>query len=240
MLASQDLSAIFIYLLTGTQVTLEVTAAALVLAVLSAFILATLRVSHNAPLRYLAGFVVEGFRGTSALVQLFWAYYVFPMFGFQLSPFWAATFVLGLNCGSYFSEIVRSSFDAVPRGQKEASVALHLSRWYVFRHVTLPQALPILIPGFGNTLITLLKFTSLASLVTVQELSFRAGQIKSTTGSTAGIYLVTLAIYFLLSVVLGSAARLWERHAAAAAGRGDASRIGTRGKSQIPDWALSK
>jgi polar amino acid transport system permease protein len=228
------------FLLQGALVTLELTAASLIVVMISSFTLAVLRMSPHRAQRYFAGFIVETFRGTSALVQLFWMYYIFPLFGLNVPPFWAAIIVLGLNSGSYLSEIIRSSFMSVSLGQREAATALHLPKLYVFRHILLPQALPVLLPGFGNMLVSLLKLTSLASLVTIQELSFRASQLRTNFGETGPTYAATLFIYFLLALILGRGVKIWERKAARAAGREIGQASGSQRKSAVPDWALAR
>lgn len=227
-------------LLRGIPVTLEVTVLAICLAVPAAFALALGRLSPWAPARWGAGAVVETFRGTSALVQLFWAFYVLPFFGVKLPPLTAAVLVLGLNEGSYFSEVVRSALTSIRTGQLEAAVALHLPPRYRFFRIVLPQVLPVMMPPFGNSVVGMLKFTSLVSLVTVQDLSFRAGAIRSAIGSSAATYSVTLLIYFGLAMILGGGIRVLERAVNRWAGRDAhpaAGAAGARG-STVPAWAV--
>jgi polar amino acid transport system permease protein len=162
------------FLLAGIPVTLALTVIAMTLSIPVSVILALGRNSQLGLLRWPAGFVIELFRGSSALVQLFWAFYVLPMFGINLPPMVAGIMVLAINEGAYFSEVVRSGLNAVPPGQREAAVTLHLPLRYRFFRIILPQALPVMIPPFGNALVTMLKFTALVSLVTIQELSFSA------------------------------------------------------------------
>lgn len=223
------------FLLGGVQVTLLVTALVISLAVPVALVLAVARESRVPVFSWPAACFVEVFRGTSALVQLFWAFYVLPFFGINLPPLVAGVLVLGLNEGSYFSEVVRAGFNAVPPGQREAAVTLHFSPAYRFFRIILPQALPIMIPPFGNALITTLKFTALVSLVTIQELSFRASMIRNTTGDSTLVYALTLAIYFVLAIALAFAAKLLERYVDRRAGREASPLFGRR--SRIPEWA---
>jgi polar amino acid transport system permease protein len=224
-------------LLQGVPVTLELTFAAMALAIPVSILLAVARSAPIAILRWPAGFVVEFFRGSSALVQLFWAYYVLPFFGINLPPMVAGILVLGLNEGAYFSEVVRAGLNAVPKGQREASVALHLPASYRFFRIILPQALPIMIPPFGNALVTMLKFTALASLVSIQELSFRAGMIRSSTGLSAPVYSSTLVIYFALAIMLAGIVKLIERWVNKRAGR-DVMPLFTPARPSVPAWAL--
>lgn len=223
------------FLLGGIKITLLVTALTIALAVPVAVLLALARSSGVALLAWPAACFVEVFRGSSALVQLFWAFYVLPFFGIELPPLVAGVLVLGLNEGSYFSEVVRAGFKAVPAGQREAAITLHLSPAYRFFNVIVPQALPLMIPPFGNALITTLKFTALVSLVTIQDLSFRASMIRSTTGESAATYATTLIIYFTLALILSFGAKLLERSVNRRAGR-EVPPMWAR-QTRIPQWA---
>jgi polar amino acid transport system permease protein len=227
------------YLLKGIPVTLEVGALAMVLAIPTAFILSSGRASALLPVRWGAGAFTEVFRGTSALVQLFWAFYVLPLLGIDLTPLAAGVLVLGLNEGSYLSEVVRSGLQSVPRGQHEAAVALNLPRRYRFFRVILPQALPVMVPPFGNAMVNMLKFTSLVSLVTIQDLAYRAGSIRSSVGESGPIYLLTLLIYFVLALAISFGMRLLERWVRRRAGRADAD-AGAPRRSPVPRWALGR
>lgn len=225
------------FLLQGVPVTLELTFAAMAVALPISVLLAVARNAPFAVLRWPAGFVVEFFRGSSALVQLFWAYYVLPFFGINLPPLAAGILVLGLNEGAYFSEVVRAGLNAVPKGQREASITLHLPAGYRFFRIILPQALPIMIPPFGNAMVTMLKFTALASLVSIHELSFHASMIRSSTGLSAPVYSTTLLIYFVLALLLAGLVKLLERSVNRRAGR-EVLPLFTPARPSVPAWAL--
>lgn len=228
------------FLLQGIPITLEVTALAMSVAIPTALILALGRMSRWRILRWTSGFVIELFRGTSALVQLFWAFYVLPMFGLELTPLQAGVMVLGLNEGSYFSEVIRPALQSVFAGQRDAAIALHLPSSYRFFRIILPQALPVMIPPFGNALIGMLKFTALVSLVTLQDLSFRAGLIRSTLGESGPIYGLTLLLYFGISLLLGGAVKLLERRVNRRAGRvvPPLRLTALNRATSVPPWAL--
>lgn len=230
------------YLLQGVLVTLQITFIAMALAVPIAFLLAFGRMSRWALARWSAGFVIETFRGTSALVQLFWAFYVLPYFGINISPMTAGILVLALNEGSYFSESVRASLRSIVIGQREAAIALHLPRLYSFFRIILPQALPVMIPPFGNSLVLMLKFTALVSLVTIQDLSFRAGLVRTSLGVSGEIYGLVLVIYFLLAMALVAAVAVLERAANRWAGRPVSPTFSLFGHrpSPVPAWALGR
>ena len=127
------------------------------------------------------------FRGTSALVQLFWFYFVLPLFGVQLPAMLVGIVVLALNAGAYGAEVVRGAIRAVPPGQREAGVALNLTRGQIMRRIVVPQAIPAMLPPAGNLLIELLKNTALVSLITITDLTFRGQLLRSETLRTTEI-----------------------------------------------------
>ena len=226
-------------LFQGVPVTLEATLASITLVVIAGFVFGLGRSSKSRFLRWPVGLVVEVLRGSSAIAQLFWAFYVLPFFGVELSPFVAGVIVLGLNGGAYFSEVVRAAFAAVPKGQTEAAIALNLSSWFRLRRVILPQALPLMIPPFGNALIDMLKFTALLSLVTIQELAYRADAIRSVLAEAGPVYGITLLIYFAMALALSVMVQALERLVDRWAGRthaGDSPK--RRAASSVPRWAF--
>jgi polar amino acid transport system permease protein len=225
------------FLLMGIPVTIEVTVLAMAVTLPVAVILALGRGSRLAVLRWPAGFVIELFRGSSSLVQLFWAFYVLPFFGINLPALVAGVLVLGLNEGSYFSEVVRAGINAVPPGQREAAVTLGFSPGYRFFRIILPQALPVMIPPFGNALVTMLKFTSLVSLVTIQDLSFRAGLVATSLGQSAAVFGIIIVIYYALALLLGFGARRLERVVNRRTGRLTPA-LAHSPRSSVPAWAL--
>jgi polar amino acid transport system permease protein len=225
------------FMLMGIPVTIEVTVLAMAVTLPVAVILALGRGSRLAVLRWPAGFVIELFRGSSSLVQLFWAFYVLPFFGINLPALVAGVLVLGLNEGSYFSEVVRAGINAVPPGQREAAVTLGFSPGYRFFRIILPQALPVMIPPFGNALVTMLKFTSLVSLVTIQDLSFRAGLVATSLGQSAAVFGIIIVIYYALALLLGFGARRLERVVNRRTGRLTPA-LAHSPRSSVPAWAL--
>ncbi|GAA2341251.1 ectoine/hydroxyectoine ABC transporter permease subunit EhuC [Saccharopolyspora halophila] len=198
-------------LLKGLLVTVLLTIAGMVLAIAVAFAAGLARLSDRRWLRWPAAVFVETFRGTSMLVQLFWLFFALPFFGVKLVPFAAAILALGLNEGAYGAEIVRGSIKALPRGQREGAIALSLSPYQRMRHVILPQAIPSMIPSFGNVLVDLLKNTSLVSLVTVADLAFTAQMVRNTTGATAAVFGTILVLYFVVAYAFSFGTNRLER-----------------------------
>ena len=198
------------YLLKGLLVTVEVTVLGLLLALPVAFAAGLGRLSKHRSARWAAGTFIETFRGTSVVVQLFWFFFALPILGLPLSPMTAAVLALGLNAGAYAAEVVRGAILAVPKGQREAAVALNMTPWMQMRRVILPQAIPTMIPSFCNVSVDLLKATSLVSLVTVSDVTFRAQTVRSSTGETAIIFGLILVMYFVLAMLIAWGARWLE------------------------------
>lgn len=201
-------------LLRGLAVTLELTAASAAIAVVIALAAGLARLAPTRWMRWPAVAYVEVFRGTSALVQLFWFYFVLPFFGVQLGAFAAGVLVLGLNAGAYGSEVVRGAILAVPRGQREAAAALNMGRVQTLWRVVLPQAWPAMLPPAGNLAIELLKNTALVSLITITELTFSAQLLRAESLRSAEIFSLVLVLYFLAALAITAGMRHLERRAA--------------------------
>src|SRR5579885_328140 len=209
-------------LLQGALVTIEITAGGCVLAVVDATIAALLQMYGPSPLRWLGILYIEIFRGTSALVQLFWLFFVLPRFGLTMEPLTVAILALGLNVGAYGAEVVRGAVTDVPRGQWEATVALNMTRIQALRRIVLPQAAVAMIPPWGNLFIELLKATALVSLITISDLAFKAQEMNQTTFKTIDIFTLVLLIYLAISLAITIGMRLIEGAASRGLARGRA------------------
>jgi polar amino acid transport system permease protein len=187
------------FLWSGTCMTLLLTAGGSLLALVMAFAAGLGRLSPIRPVKWLSVAYIEFFRGTSCLVQMFWMFYALPYFGLSLSPLTAGILALGLNIGAYGAEVVRGAILAVPRDQREAGIALNFTRAQRLLHIELPQAIPIMLPPFGNLAVDLMKLSSVASLITIADLTFRAQLIRNSTGETLWPFLAILVIYFIIA-----------------------------------------
>lgn len=201
-------------LLSGLTTTLQIAAGAAVLAAAAAIGAGLARAGQQRWLRLLAGTYIELFRGTSALVQLFWVFFVLPLVGIDLPAVTSAILVLGLNIGAYGAEAVRGAVGAISRDQWEAAVALQLSRTRTWYRVILPQAAPLVMAPATNLLIELLKATALVSLISIADLTFVAQTIRADTLRTAEVFTMTLLLYFGVASVLSYGMRYLERHLA--------------------------
>ncbi len=209
-------------LLQGLPATVIATVGGIVLTIVLSFAVGLALLSGSRVVRGLTRIYVEGFRGTSEVVQLFWIYFVLPVLvGFQLVPLYAGVLVLGLNHGAYGAEIVRGAVQSVPRAQYEAAIALNFSPVQRMRRVILPQAIVEMLPPLNNLFIQLLKSTAILSLITVAEVT-RQGRdvlVPNFGGDIVLIFVAMLVIYLVLAMLITVVMRLVERYAAAKVGR---------------------
>lgn len=185
--------------LSGTLVTIALTVLATILAVVIAVVAGLMRLAPNVAVRGVATIYIEIFRGTSLLVQLYWIFFVLPLFGITLEKFTAGFVAVGMNLGAYGAELVRGAILSVPKGQWEAALALNMSPSTRMRRIILPQAVLIMLPPWGNLLIELLKGTALVALIAVADLMFQAKQINGTTFLSAEAFGTALIIYYVLA-----------------------------------------
>ena len=207
-------------LLDGAFVTVQQTILASIVAVLIALVVGVMRLSSNLLVHGAATVYIEIFRGTSLLVQLFWIFFVLPLFGITLEKFTAGFLAVGMNLGAYGAEVVRGAIQAVPRGQYEAALALNLSPARRMWRIILPQALLIMLPPWGNLFIELLKATALVALISVTDLMFQAKQINGYTFLSAEAFGSALVIYFVMARFAVTPGMRWlERYSARRLGR---------------------
>ncbi|GGN53898.1 ectoine/hydroxyectoine ABC transporter permease subunit EhuC [Streptomyces albiflavescens] len=206
--------------LKGIWITVQLLVFSALLAGAVSFAVGIARTSRRWIVRFLAGFYTEVFRGTSALIMIFWVYFVLPLaFGWQLVPMWAGTLALGLTYGAYGAEIVRGALNAVDPAQREGGIALSFTPWQRMRLVLLPQAVPEMIPSFCNLLIELLKGTALVSIMGMGDLAFSGNLVRLALQQSAEIYSYVLLIYFVIAFLLTRLMRGLEKRLKAGIGR---------------------
>jgi polar amino acid transport system substrate-binding protein len=181
-------------------ITMEVSITAMLIAISLGLALAITRVFAPRWLAALATCFVEFMRGTPVLIQLFFIFYGLPNIGIKLSPFWAGAVGLGLNYAAYEAEIYRSGLFAIPRTQWEAALALGMTRWQAMREVTLPQAIRVVIPPITNDFISLLKDSSLVSIITMVDLTKAYGQLAAAYYDYFGPGIMVAIIYLLIGL----------------------------------------
>ena len=199
-------------ILSGTLITIVLTILASFLAMAIALAAGLMKLSDSFAIRGVATVYIEIFRGTSLLVQLYWIFFVLPLFGITLEKFTAGFVAVGMNLGAYGAELVRGAIQSVPRGQWEAAQALNMSPAKRMLRVILPQALLIMLPSWGNLLIELLKGTALVALIAVADLMFQVKQINGTTFMSAEAFGTALVIYYILARFMITPFMRWLEH----------------------------
>jgi cystine transport system permease protein len=187
-------------LLTGLGYTLIFAVASMLGGLLIGFPLAMIRILPRGMLRWPADVYVSLMRGTPLLVQIFVIYYGLPSIGISFSPLTAGVLALSLNAGAFLSESLRGAILGVDRGQWSASFSLGLTYRQTLRYVVLPQAVRIAVPAMSNTLISLIKDTSLVSVITVTELMLSTKEVIATTFRPLPLYLTAALLYWILSI----------------------------------------
>jgi polar amino acid transport system substrate-binding protein len=199
-------------LLKGAWRSLEISVVAMGVAILFGLLLAILRLYGNLAWSKMAQITIELIRGTPLLIQLYLIFFGLPHLGIQFSPFWAAVLGLGLNYGAYEAENYRAGIEAVPKSQIEAAHALALNPVQRFVHVIFPQAYRIILPPMTNDFISLIKDSSLVSVITMVELTTVYSQLASTYFDHLGLGVLVAALYFIIGYPFVRLARHLEKN----------------------------
>lgn len=189
-------------LLKGALITIGISIASMIIAILLGLILALMKVYSRFPFNFFANSYIEFFRGTPLLIQLYILYYGLPNLGISLSPVSAAILGLGMNYASYEAEIYRAGITAIPKGQIEAGLSLGMSNLLVIRRIVLPQAIKIALPAITNDFIALFKDSSLVSIIAMVELTKSYTILAATTLKYFELGLIVAFLYFSMSYPL--------------------------------------
>ena len=198
-------------LLPGLTVTIPLTILSFTFAMIIAVALAMVQFAQVRILKELARFYIWIIRGTPLLVQLFVIFYGLPNLGIVLPPFPSAVIVFSINEGAYCAEVVRAAMDAVPKGQMEAGYCVGMSYMQIMRRIVLPQALRIAFPSLCNSLIAMVKDTSLAANITVAEMFMATQKIVARTYEPLVLYLEVGFIYLMFCTVLTKLQNIGEK-----------------------------
>ena len=189
-------------LIPGLTVTIPLTAIAFSCALVIAVFTAMVQVANVRGLKQLARFYIWVFRGTPVLVQLFVVFFGLPKLGVLIDPFPCAVLVFSINEGAYCAETMRAALESVPRGQMEAGYCVGMSYFQIMRRIVLPQAFRTAFPPLSNSLIALVKDTSLAATITVSEMFMATQRIVARTYEPLALYIELALIYLLFCTVL--------------------------------------
>ena len=202
-------------LLLGLVNTLKVTGLALSFGIPLGLILALSRLTQFKPLSMLAAFIIEFFRTTPPLVQLFWFFFALPiLIDIRMTPLTAAVFTFSIQSASFFAEIFRSGIQSIDKGQWEGAKAIGMNYRQSMRRIILPQAVKRMIPAFMERSIELLKTTTLVSTVAYTDLMFQANDLAQKTFRPLEVYTVVALMYFLLILAFSQLSLLVEHRLA--------------------------
>ncbi|UOQ50041.1 amino acid ABC transporter permease [Gracilibacillus caseinilyticus] len=191
--------------------TIPLTLISFAFGLLIALLTAVMRLSSLKIVRAPAVFYVSAVRGTPLLVQLFIVFYGLPSIGLTIDPLPSAVIAFSLNVGAYASEIIRASISSIPKGQWEAGYTIGMGYGTTLRRIILPQATRVSIPPLSNTFISLVKDTSLASMILVTELFREAQEIASSTYEFMILYVEAAVLYWIICFILSLIQEVVER-----------------------------
>lgn len=199
------------YLAQGAGISLLVTFFSVILGIVIGLFVALGRLSSSRIARLLSSAYVEFIRGTPLLVQIFIVYFALPQFGIKLPPIPAGILAIGVNSGAYTAEIFRAGIQSIDRGQTEAAKSQGMTFWQTMRYIILPQAFRRVIPPLGNEFVTLIKDSSLVSVISVHELTYRSGLVAARTYQYFSMYIATAIVYFVMTFAMSRLLGLLER-----------------------------
>jgi len=195
----------------GTVMTLRIAALAAIFGLSGGILLGLVSLGGWTWARWLVRAYVDFIRGTPLLIQIFVVFFGLPLMGFRLGEFWAGVIALSLNCAGYIAEVVRGTVGAVEKGQTEAAKSIGMTQDKILLYVLLPQSIRPMMPALTNDMITLLKNTSLLSVISVYELT-RSGQaIIASHFAPLEIFALLAIYYYAIISVLAYASRVIER-----------------------------
>lgn len=200
------------YLLEGLWIAIEIAVLSMGAALILGFAMAMLRMSRLKALRLFAGTYIWFVRGTPLLLQLIALYTLLPMTGVIISAFATAVLGFALNEAAFTAEIIRGGLTSVGRKQTDAAASVGMGSWATTRHVVLPQAMPAIIPALGNESISLLKATSVASVIAVNELTLRSQQVVAQNFQFVTVFTAAALMYLAVTSVMTGVQTSLERH----------------------------
>ncbi len=203
------------FLLSGVGMTLLISALTLVAATAGGLLIATMASSRLWPLRAVATGFGELIRNTPILVQLLWVYYVLPiLLDIRLDALTACVIGLSIYSSAFIAEVFRAGIQAVPAGHREAAQVLGLSPAQAFTRIVAPQAIRTVLPPLAANFVQLIKYSSLAAVISVGEVTRRGMELSSSTFRPLEIFSFIAVIYFLICWPLSQGVRMWERRLA--------------------------
>ena len=191
------------FLLQGALITIEITMLSVGIGFFIGLFTGIARISRVRLLRIIATIYADGIRGTPLLIQIFLIYFALPaVLGMHINPFVAAVTACGINSGAYVSEIFRAGIQSIDIGQMEAGRSLGLTWWQTMYYIILPQAFRNILPPLGNEFITMLKDSSLVSVIGFEELTRRGQLVIAQTYASFEIWMTVAVLYLIMTLVI--------------------------------------
>lgn len=200
-------------LIDGLIMTVKISILSIIFGTLVGIAGALARISKNGALNLIANAYVEWIRNTPLLIQILFIYFGVGIF-FSLTPLFASVVALSVFAGAYITEIIRAGIQSVHKGQREAALSIGMTEWQAMCLVVLPQAIRRILPPLAGQFITLIKDSSLVSVIAVTDLTYVAKNIVTTTFRAFEVWLAIACFYFVLSFALSLAVRRLERRMA--------------------------
>lgn len=202
MLNFSAVEQVFPFLLKATLVTLELSILSIMIGLILGLFAALMKISNSKILQWIASFYIWIIRGTPLIAQLLLIYFGLPQLGIQIGAFESAVIGLGINAGAFIAEIFRGGILSIPKGQTEAAASLGMNYLKTLWRIILPQAFRVSVPALGNQAISMLKDTSLASVITVSELMMTSQQFAAGNFAFIEFYIAASAIYLALTTLV--------------------------------------
>jgi len=205
-------------MMDGAWITVKLTFYSTILGAIFSFLFGLGKLSRHWYFKIPSVAYIEVFRGTSLLVQMFWLFYALPLLGdlmginTRIPPIVAGVLALSANIGAYGAEVVRGAIQAVSKKQYEAAIALNFTPKQTLWRIALPQAIPEMMPPFGNLAIQNLKDTALVSLITISDLAFVSERLRNLTQESAVVYTLALFMYFGMALVLAGMIKMLSQY----------------------------
>ncbi len=198
-------------IIRGTIKTIQIAALSCSIGITGGTLLGIAQVYAPRVVRWILSLFIGFIKGTPMLIQIIFAHYLLPQIGINISEFWTAVAAIGINSSAYLSSVIYAGITAIPVGQIEAAYVLGFTRLQIMRHIILPQAFTIVFPALGNELITLVKDSSLASIIGVMELAKEASIMRSRTYDVITSYSIVALVYVLLTGAIAGILNLIKR-----------------------------
>ncbi|SHI18239.1 amino acid ABC transporter permease [Sporanaerobacter acetigenes] len=199
------------FFLEGTKITLFLSLFTIIFGIIFGMIFALMRISHNVVLKSIASIYIEFIRGTPVLVQLCIVYYGLPILGINFPEIMAGIIALSINSSAYVAEIIRAGIQAVDKGQMEAAKSLGLTYSMAMKNIILPQAIKNILPALGNEFITIIKESSIVSIIGIHELMYNTDTVRGNTFKPFEPLIISATIYFILTFSLSKILSVFER-----------------------------